>query len=62
MKSIINRIETIEKLSKDNKSYINELKNLYYRLDRMEKYLNENFEYTVLKNTPEHYTHRNVKV
>jgi len=65
MNTIISRLEAIEKLSKDNKSHLNEfneLRNIYYRLERMEKYLEDNFEYIILKNTPKHYTHRNMKV
>jgi K+/H+ antiporter YhaU regulatory subunit KhtT len=35
---------------------------IMYRLERIEKYLNENFEYTIIKKIPSHYNHRNMKV
>jgi hypothetical protein len=61
MKSILQQLEELQKTHDAcaNQQIIN---NIYYRIERMEKFLEENLEYKIHRSTPKHYNHRNMKV
>ncbi len=57
--SIIKQIEELQQQQKVFPVNTDSIRNIKYRLERIENFLNEEFQFNITRKTPKHYISRN---